>query len=924
MWRGLWIGLMALLHFVAIASSVAVMSVDVGTEWIKVAIVSPGVPMEIVLNKESKRKSPVAIAFRNGERLFGEDAMNMGVRFPQNSYSYILPLLGQRANSTVVTKFKERFPYYQIEEDPDRGTVVFKHDAETTFTPEELIAMLLQQARKDAEVAVRQPVTEVVLTVPPYFGQAARRSLLSAAAMAGLKPLQLINDYLAVAINYGIFRRKDFNETAQNMIFYDMGASSTSAAVVSFSVSKGRDPDPQATVLGVGIDRTLGGLEMQLRLRDFLGKKFNEMKKTPNDVFKNPRALAKLFKESGRVKNVLSANNDHYAQVEGLLDEIDFRVQVTRDQFEELCSDLFERVAEPIHKALKAAGLTGAGTRVPKVQEVLTAALESTTLSKSINADEAAAMGAVYKAADLSAGFKVKRFITKDAVLYPIQVVFERKLDTEGKEEAPAYKTVRRTLFGLMNPFPQKKLLTFNRHSDDFSFHVNYAELDHLSPCDIEALGSLNLTKVELGGLTAALKKMSGPGVEAKGVKAHFSLDESGVLSLAGAEMSFEKIVTESEQKEEEEDDSPLSKLGSTISKLFSGDEETKPEPPPSTEAPDTSASSTPAPSNDTAPAEAPKPKITIVKESLLVSEEKLDLEDLQGDSLTKSKKKEGALNALESFILDNRMRLETSEFIEAGTEAEREALGAALSSAADWLEDEGFGAETSAFEKRLKDLRSAANPIINRVEEHRNRPEALATLETMLEKAEKFLKVAENQSAIAAAETDEKIFTEVEITALAKVIKDTREWKVKKEKEQAATPLSQDPKLGVRSIGEKMGILDREVKYLINKAKIWKPKKPKDDKASKDNSTSEEEGAGDGKPEPAENTTSTEEGKEKPAGKETETVPEQEGLKLEAEELPQAADSSQPKQPVQEEAEEEVESEDKKDGDDVPKHEEL
>lgn len=62
-------------------------------------------------------------------------------------------------------------------------------------------------------------------------------------------------------------------------------------------------------------DRTLGGLDIQLRLRDYLGKKFNELKKTPNDVFKNSRALAKLFKEAGRVKNILSANNDHYAQV---------------------------------------------------------------------------------------------------------------------------------------------------------------------------------------------------------------------------------------------------------------------------------------------------------------------------------------------------------------------------------------------------------------------------------------------------------------------------------------------------------------------------------------------------------------------------------------------------------------------------------
>lgn len=65
-------------------------------------------------------------------------------------------------------------------------------------------------------------------------------------------------------------------------------------------------------------------------------------------------------------------------------------------------------------------------------------------------------------------------------------MVFERKLDTEGTEEAPVFKTVRRTLFGYMNPYPQKKLLTFNRHSHDFGFNVNYAELDHLTEADIE------------------------------------------------------------------------------------------------------------------------------------------------------------------------------------------------------------------------------------------------------------------------------------------------------------------------------------------------------------------------------------------------------------------------------------------------------
>lgn len=45
-------------------------------------------------------------------------------------------------------------------------------------------------------------------------------------------------------------------------------------------------------------------------------------------------------------------------QVEGLLDEQDFKLQVTREDFETLCSDLFDRVKGPIDQALKSSGLT--------------------------------------------------------------------------------------------------------------------------------------------------------------------------------------------------------------------------------------------------------------------------------------------------------------------------------------------------------------------------------------------------------------------------------------------------------------------------------------------------------------------------------------------------------------------------------------
>lgn len=157
--------------------SIAVMSVDLGSEWMKVGIVSPGVPMEIALNKESKRKSPAIISFRDNIRLFGEDAQTIGIRFPKNAYSYILDLLGKGIDHPMVKLFQKRFPYYEISS-TDRGTIQFKHDENTFYTPEEIVAQFLLKAKEFAENGAHQPVKECVLTVPGFFNQVCSFSLL--------------------------------------------------------------------------------------------------------------------------------------------------------------------------------------------------------------------------------------------------------------------------------------------------------------------------------------------------------------------------------------------------------------------------------------------------------------------------------------------------------------------------------------------------------------------------------------------------------------------------------------------------------------------------------------------------------------------------------------------------------------------------
>uniref|UniRef100_A0A8D0CH42 Hypoxia up-regulated protein 1 n=1 Tax=Scleropages formosus TaxID=113540 RepID=A0A8D0CH42_SCLFO len=554
-------------------SSVAVMSVDLGSEWMKMAIVKPGVPMEIVLNKESRRKTPVAVCLKENERLFGDGALGVSVKNPKVVYRYLQDLLGKRYDNPQVDLYRKRFPEHQLERDESRGTVLFKFSDDMQYSPEEILGMVLNYSRGLAQDFAEQPIKDAVITVPAFFNQAERRAVLQGAQMAGLKVLQLINGNTAVALNYGVFRRKDINSTAQNVMFYDMGSGSTVATIVTYQMVKTKDSgtQPQLQIQGVGFDRTLGGFEMELRLRNHLAKLFNEQKKTKKDVRENPRAMAKLLKEAQRLKVVLSANVEHTAQVEGLLDDIDFRAKVMRSEFEELCADLFKRVPGPVQEALNSAEmsmeeieqviLVGGATRVPKVQEILLKAVGKEELAKNINADEAAAMGAVYQAAALSKAFKVKPFLVRDAAVFPIQVEFTR--ETEEDEGVKTLKHNKRVLFQRMAPYPQRKVITFNRYTDDFTFYVNYGDLSFLSAEDLRAFGSLNLTTVKLTGVGKSFKKHED--AESKGIKAHFNMDESGVLLLDRVESVFETIV------EEKEEESTLTKLGNTISSLFGG-----------------------------------------------------------------------------------------------------------------------------------------------------------------------------------------------------------------------------------------------------------------------------------------------------------------------------------------------------------------
>uniref|UniRef100_A0A4W3J2Q0 Hypoxia up-regulated protein 1 n=1 Tax=Callorhinchus milii TaxID=7868 RepID=A0A4W3J2Q0_CALMI len=717
---------------------------------------------------------------------------------------------------------------------------------ELKYSPEELVGMMLNYSRSLAQEFAEQPIKDLVITVPVYFNQAERRAVLQAAHIAGLKVLQLINDNTAVALNYGVFRRKDINSTAQTVMFYDMGSSSTTATIIIYQTVKTKDSgtQPQLHVRGVGYDRTLGGFEMELRLRDHLATLFNGQKKSSKDVREHPRAMGKLWKEANRVKTILSANVDHVAQIEGLLDDIDFRAKVTRAEFEDLCGDLFERVAGPVHQALKVAEmhmdeidqviLVGGATRVPKVQEILLKVVGKEELGKNINADEAAAMGAVYQAAALSKAFKVKPFLIRDAALYPIQSLcleFEFMRDIEEEEGVKSIK--------------------------------------HKRPERIVIFGSLNLTTVRLNGVGSSFKKHTD--AESKGIKAHFNMDESGILTLDRVESVFEKL-----QDGEPEEESTLTKLGNTISSLFGGgssepdakenltesvhDEDEVPsesgrseqeeqptqpkdDPAPSSEEeaqsegeklepaaegenPDqASEGEKPQPVDpDQASQETPDTQVSNL--SVCETPKWQLLQDLSDRDFEKQEREKVA-NTLEAFIFETQDKLHQDEYQAVSAQDGRDQISAKLSEVSTWLEEEGYTANTKELKAKLLELRKLCKDLFFKVDERRKWPDRLAALDSMLNHSSIFLRGARMIPG------DDQIFTEVELNMLENVINETIVWKNTTIAEQNKLSPTVKPILLSKDIEAKLSVLDREVKYLLNKAKFAKPK-PKKEKVPK------------------------------------------------------------------------------------------
>jgi hypoxia up-regulated 1 len=512
--------LAALLSAVPTARA-ALLAIDFGSENLKMCLVKPGrTPISIVVNEFSRRKSPSLVGVIAGDRVVGEEGVTMAVKRPLEVFMRTRDLLGRRADDPFLKQMIDAHLLpYTIAPHPRRGGAAAvvappgaldpssssssSSDPQLLLPPEELVASVLQYAREAAEIyagggkdggggggkgaaggagghsggkASSDRVVDAVIAVPAWWGLEQRRALSDAASLAGLNLLAIINGHSAAALQYGIER--DFSSSSssgggkggdgngggeQLVLLFDVGASSTEAALVRFSAyqeGKGSSAKSinQFEVLDVEWDASAGANDLDAFLMrqlaaDFDGKHPPSSEgggdggnnKGASGVLSFPKAVAKLRRQVRRTKEILSANAAAPFSAEELHNGVDFSTTVSREQLETLADPWFARVAAVAERLLarqavkpdqlSAVELLGGGSRVPGLQAALSKALGGRQLDRHLDADEAIALGAGLFAANLSSTFRLRRFGMSDAAPYGVE--FE-SLDLELPEAGGA------------------------------------------------------------------------------------------------------------------------------------------------------------------------------------------------------------------------------------------------------------------------------------------------------------------------------------------------------------------------------------------------------------------------------------------------------------------------------------------------------
>src|SRR5436305_227748 len=378
-----------------------VIGIDLGTTNSVVATVQAGTP-EVIPNRSGYRLTPSVVAIaKNGKRLVGALARRQSVTNAERTVVSIKRLMGRKWSSRTTQEALTRLSYEVVPHDKERDDFLVKLGPES-FSAPEVSAMILAELRLDAEAYLGQPVTKAVITVPAYFNDMQRTATKDAGRIAGLEVVRIINEPTSASLAYGFNRQVG----EKQICVFDLGGGTFDFTILH--MYKG-----VFEVEATGGDTVLGGDDFDLRIVDWLAEPFKA--KHGIDLRNDRMSLQRLRDAAEKAKTELSSVKQVEVNLPFIAQSpaagpLHLQGVLTRSELESMTKDLVDRCLQVCEQVMGEAKvkpnafgevlLVGGQTRMPRIQEAVKS-LFGRDPSKSVNPDEAVALGAAIQGAML-------------------------------------------------------------------------------------------------------------------------------------------------------------------------------------------------------------------------------------------------------------------------------------------------------------------------------------------------------------------------------------------------------------------------------------------------------------------------------------------------------------------------------------------